>query len=91
MFLQTTEKRLALLPLRDGVFLTIRRLSDEGAEPARFCLTDDSNTPFIDPYTKKNTWSRVALNNMLGRNNWKVGQMVKFDVNGYNLHEPAQP
>lgn len=89
MFLQNTAKRIALFPLRDGVLLTIRKLSDEGAEPARFCLTDESNTPFIDPYTNKNTWSRVALNNMLGRNNWRVGQKVKFDMNGYRIYESA--
>lgn len=87
MFMAHTVKRGALLPLRDGVILTIRRLDDEGVTAARFCLVDDSNTPFIDPYTKKNSWSRVALNNMLGRNDWKPDQTkVLFSAGGYSIH-----
>lgn len=88
MFFKQITKRAALLPIRDGVILTIRRLDDEGVNAARFCLVDSSNTPFVDPYTKRNAWSRVALNAMLGINNWKPDvTMVKFNERGYSLYE----
>lgn len=88
MFMSQTRKRTALLPLVEGVILTIRKLDDEGIGVARFCLVDDSNTPFKDPFTNRNTWSRVAINNMLGVNNWKPDRTrVKFSKEGYKIHD----
>lgn len=84
-------KRLALLPLRDGVTLTIRKLHDEGTGAASFCLVDASNTPFVDPYTNRNTWSCVALSSMLRTNKWKPDiTRVKFTAEGYVIYEDAQ-
>lgn len=90
MFLKHAKRRVALLPLRDGVILTIRKLDDERVGVARFCLVDDSNTPFKDPYTNRNTWSRAALNQILGRNDWKPDKTkVRFSTEGYKIH--AEP
>lgn len=85
--MRNAVKRLALLPLVEGVVLTIRRLDDEGVAAARFCLVDSSNTPFRDPYTNRNTWSRAALNQILGENNWKPEKTrVRFSAEGYRVY-----